>query len=186
MSAPMQLRRLSRSTGRAPRYGADRVTSARGVSVKVCGASRASSRLGRLRRGRRGSIRETMWATACGIRPRASGGSACYRSATATRYPRVRNQGHVLVHGKRAPVIGVTRWTRPVDLTAIPEAAAWDEVVLMGGRVKSPHTTWRRGRARFLRVLTGWRSRLPRVYLDSAIPEDSIQAKPEPAGSIGV
>jgi len=36
-------------------------------------------------------------------------------------------------------------------------------------------------------VLTGWRSRLPRVYLDSAsAQEDSIQAKPEPAGSIGV
>jgi len=36
-------------------------------------------------------------------------------------------------------------------------------------------------------VLTGWRSRLPRVYLNSAREEgESIQVKPEPAGSIGV
>ena len=106
-------------------------------------------------------------------------------------YPRVRNQGHVLVHGKRAPVIGANAMdSTMVDLTAIPEAVAWDEVILMGRQGESeitPHdlAAWK-GTVSY-EVLTGWRSRLPRVYLNSAkAAEESIQAKPEPAGSIGV
>ena len=106
-------------------------------------------------------------------------------------YPRVRNQGHVLVHGKRAPVIGAKSMDSPmVDLTAIPEAGAWDEVVLMGQQGDSeitPHdlAAWK-GTVSY-EVLTGWRSRLPRVYLNSARSEEGLkQAKPEPAGSIGV
>ena len=106
-------------------------------------------------------------------------------------YPRVRNQGHVLVHGKRAPVIGANAMdSTMVDLTAIPEAAAWDEVVLMGRQGESeitPHdlAAWK-GTVSY-EVLTGWRSRLPRVYLDSLIVEGELkQVKPEPAGSIGV
>jgi len=104
-------------------------------------------------------------------------------------YPRVRNQGHVLVHGKRAPVIGANAMdSTMVDLTAIPEAVAWDEVILMGRQGESeitPHdlAAWK-GTVSY-EVLTGWRSRLPRVYLDSAkAEEESIQAKPEPAGSV--
>ena len=106
-------------------------------------------------------------------------------------YPRVRNQGHVLVHGKRAPVIGANAMdSTMVDLTAIPEAAAWDEVVLMGRQGENeitPHdlAAWK-GTVSY-EVLTGWRSRLPRVYLDSIIAEGNLkQVKPEPAGSIGV
>tara|TARA_Y100001968_G_scaffold275427_1_gene269140 strand:- start:3312 stop:4520 length:1209 start_codon:yes stop_codon:yes gene_type:complete len=106
-------------------------------------------------------------------------------------YPRVRNQGHVLVHGKRAPVIGANAMdSTMVDLTTIPEAAAWDEVLLMGRQGESeitPHdlAAWK-GTVSY-EVLTGWRSRLPRVYLNSALEEgESIQAKLEPAGSIGV
>ena len=40
-------------------------------------------------------------------------------------YPRLRNQGHVLVGGKRAPVIGANSMDATmVDLSAIPEASA--------------------------------------------------------------
>ena len=97
----------------------------------------------------------------------------------------------MLVHGKRAPVIGANAMdSTMVDLTAIPEAAAWDEVVLMGRQGESeitPHdlAAWK-GTVSY-EVLTGWRSRLPRVYLDSLIAEGNLkQVKPEPAGSIGV
>jgi alanine racemase len=48
-------------------------------------------------------------------------------------YPRVRNQGHVLIRGKRAPIIGgVSMDAIAVNLTSIPEANLWDEVTLLG------------------------------------------------------
>ena len=101
-------------------------------------------------------------------------------------FPRVRNQGHVLVHGKRAPVIGANSMdSTMVDLTAIPEAIAWDEVVLMGrqGESKiSPHdlAAWK-GTVSY-EVLTGWRSRLPRIYHEPLRKEGvPAQAKPEAA-----
>ena len=106
-------------------------------------------------------------------------------------YPLVLNLGHVVVHVKRAPVIGANAMdSTMVDLTTIPEAAAWDEVLLMGRQGKSeitPHdlAAWKGTVSS--EVLTGWRRRLPRVYLNSAREEgESIQDKLEPAGSIGV
>ena len=87
-------------------------------------------------------------------------------------YPRVRNEGHVLVHGKRAPIIGANAMdSTMVDLTDIPEAAAWDEVVLMGRQGDCEITAhdlaaWK-GTVSY-EVLTAWRSRLPRIHLDTA------------------
>ena len=84
-------------------------------------------------------------------------------------YPRVRNEGHVLVHGKRAPIIGANAMdSTMVDVTDIPEAAAWDEVVLMGRQGDCKITAhdlaaWK-GTVSY-EVLVGWRSRLPRIHL---------------------
>lgn len=49
-------------------------------------------------------------------------------------YPRFQsNSGHVLVRGKRAPVVGtVCMDTVMVDVTDIPEACVGDEVTLIG------------------------------------------------------
>ena len=101
-------------------------------------------------------------------------------------FPRVRNQGHVLLQGKRAPVIGANSMdSTMVDLTAIPEAIAWDEVVLMGRQGESeisPHdlAAWK-GTVSY-EVLTGWRSRLPRIYHEPSREEGvPAQAKPEAA-----
>src|SRR3974377_1098466 len=48
-------------------------------------------------------------------------------------FPRVRNQGGALIHGKRAPLIGgIAMDALMVDITDIPEARMWDEAVIMG------------------------------------------------------
>ena len=48
-------------------------------------------------------------------------------------FPRLRNQGYVLVHGERAPVIGGNAMNATmVDITKIPQVQTWDEVVLVG------------------------------------------------------
>lgn len=86
-------------------------------------------------------------------------------------YPRVRNQGHVLVGGKRAPIIGANSMdSTMVDLSSIPEASIWDEVVLMGeqGDIQiTPHdlAAWK-GTVSY-EVITAWRNRLPRIYINS-------------------
>lgn len=78
------------------------------------------------------------------------------------------NQGHVLVHGRRAPVLGrVCMDITLVDVTDIPQARAGDEVVLYGRQGSEeisinyiahtfdtiPHT-----------VMTAVSARVPRVY----------------------
>ena len=48
-------------------------------------------------------------------------------------FPRVRNQGCVLIGGRRAPLVGgVAMDAFMVDTTDLPEVRLWDEVVLMG------------------------------------------------------
>src|SRR5262249_30576428 len=48
-------------------------------------------------------------------------------------FPRVRNQGYALIHGRRAPLVGgVAMDAFMVDITDIPQARVWDEAVLMG------------------------------------------------------
>jgi alanine racemase len=48
-------------------------------------------------------------------------------------FPRVRNQGCALIHGRRAPLVGgIAMDALMVDVTDIPEAQKWDEAVIMG------------------------------------------------------
>jgi len=85
-------------------------------------------------------------------------------------YPRLRNNGHALIAGRRAPVIGGNAMDATmVDITDIPEAGLWSEVVLMGCQGNEQVTArdvaqWK-GTVTY-EVLVSWRSRLPRVYLD--------------------
>ena len=47
--------------------------------------------------------------------------------------PRVRNAGHVLIHGHKAPIVGGNAMDATmVDVTHIPEVRQWDETVLLG------------------------------------------------------
>ena len=86
-------------------------------------------------------------------------------------YPRLRNCGWVLIHGQRAPIIGANAMDAiMVDLTNLPQARLWDDVVLLGTQgteVISVHdvATW--GQTVSYNILTGWRDRLPRLYLGS-------------------
>jgi len=84
-------------------------------------------------------------------------------------FPRVRNQGCALIRGRRAPLIGgVAMDALIVDITEIPEAQLWDEAVLMGQQGNeeiSVHEIARLKSSVSYDVLTGWRGRLPRIYL---------------------
>ena len=83
-------------------------------------------------------------------------------------YPRLRNQGHVLLHGHRVPLVGgVTMDALMVDLATVPEAQIGDEAVLLGSqgseRITVQELASLRGTVTY-DVLTGLRGRLPRVY----------------------
>ncbi|RMF61375.1 MAG: alanine racemase [Calditrichaeota bacterium] len=85
-------------------------------------------------------------------------------------YPRVRNQGEVLIHGRRAPIIGGNAMdAMMVDVTDIPETRLWDEVVLMGRQgdeeIDAHEIAGLKGSVSY-DILAGWRSRLPRIYLE--------------------
>jgi alanine racemase len=84
-------------------------------------------------------------------------------------FPRVRNQGCALVHGRRAPLVGgVAMDAITVDITDIPEAQLWDEAVLMGRQGDeeiSVHEVARLKSSVSYDVLVSWRGRLPRIYL---------------------
>lgn len=84
-------------------------------------------------------------------------------------FPRVRNEGHVLVGGCRAPLVGgVAMDALMVNLTDIPKADVGSEVVLLGrqGQLEiCVHEVARLKKSVSYDVLVGWRSRLPRVYL---------------------
>lgn len=84
-------------------------------------------------------------------------------------YPRVRNEGHALLHGQRVPIVGgVSMDALTVDVTDVPQAALGDEVVLMGsqdGEDITPHELAALKRSVSYDILTNWRARLPRRYL---------------------
>ncbi len=86
-------------------------------------------------------------------------------------FPRLRNTGYVLLHGKRAPIIGGNAMdAMMIDITDIPDARLWDEVVIMGKQGDdeiSVHdlATW--GGTVSYDIMTRWSARMPRVYLES-------------------
>jgi alanine racemase len=85
-------------------------------------------------------------------------------------FPRVRNQGFGLVRGRRAPLVGgVAMDALTLDVTDIPEAQTWDEVVLMGRQGTDEITVHELAKLKSsvsYDVLTNWRSRLPRVFVN--------------------
>lgn len=86
-------------------------------------------------------------------------------------FPRVRNEGAVLVHGKRAPLVGgVSMDAITVDLTDIPEARIWDECVVMGSQGRETidaNEVAALKKSVSYDVLTNWRGRLKRIHLSA-------------------
>lgn len=84
-------------------------------------------------------------------------------------FPRVRNQGFVLIRGRRAPLVGgVSMDALTVDITEIPEAGLYDEAVVMGRQGAEEITVHEVARLKgsvSYDVLAGWRGRLPRIQL---------------------
>jgi alanine racemase len=93
-------------------------------------------------------------------------------------FPRVRNEGCALIHGRRAPLLGgIAMDALMVDITDIPQAQMWDEAVLMGKQGDEEITV--RDIAKLKSsvtydVLTSWRLRLRRK---------SVNGKSNPAKS---
>jgi alanine racemase len=94
-------------------------------------------------------------------------------------FPRVRNEGDALIHGRRAPIVGgIAMDALMVDITDIPQAQMWDEAVLMGRQGGDEITV--RDIAKLKNsvtydVLTNWRLRLRRKSVNGK----SISAKSE-------
>jgi alanine racemase len=86
-------------------------------------------------------------------------------------FPRVRNEGGVLIHGQIAPLIGgIAMDALMVDITDIPQAQMWDEAVIMGRQGEKEITA--RDIAKLKNsvtydVLTAWRLRMRRKHVDS-------------------
>jgi alanine racemase len=87
-------------------------------------------------------------------------------------FPRVRNQGFALIRGRRAPIVGgVAMDALTIDITGIPEAELWEEAVLMGRQGNEDITVHEVAKLKnsvSYDVLTSWRSRLPRVYINQS------------------
>jgi len=81
-------------------------------------------------------------------------------------FPRVRNQGDALIHGKHAPLVGgIAMDALMVDVTEIPEAQMWDEAVIMGRQGDQEITVHDLAKLKnsvSYEVLTSWRLRLRR------------------------
>ncbi|MDZ7290646.1 MAG: alanine racemase [candidate division KSB1 bacterium] len=88
----------------------------------------------------------------------------------ADGFPRVRNTGWVLVRGQRAPIIGSNAMDATmIDITGIPETRLWDEVVVMGKQGDdeiSVHDLAAWGGTVSYDIMTRWRKRMPRVYVE--------------------
>ena len=87
-------------------------------------------------------------------------------------FPRVRNEGFALVQGRRVPIVGgVSMDAVTVDVTELPEVRLGEEAVLMGRQGSeeiTAHDVAALKRSVSYDILTGWRSRLPRVYRGGA------------------
>ncbi len=100
-------------------------------------------------------------------------------------FPRVRNEGCALIHGKRAPIVGgIAMDALTVDITEVPEAQRWDEVVIMGrqgGEEITVHDIARLKNSVSYDVLTKWQLRLRRKSVN---PKDAPpKTKAEPAAA---
>lgn len=86
----------------------------------------------------------------------------------ADGFPRVRNEGHVLLAGARAPLAGgVAMDALMVDITDLPGVAVGDEAVILGRQGQeeiTAHELAALKRSVSYDLLAGWRARLPRVY----------------------
>ena len=86
-------------------------------------------------------------------------------------FPRVRNLGHVLIHGRRAPIVGgVTMDALFVDVTDIPQARMWEEAVIMGRQGDEEITARDIAALRnagTYEVLTNWQLRLGRKTVNA-------------------
>jgi alanine racemase len=86
-------------------------------------------------------------------------------------FPRVRNEGSVLLHGHHAPLVGgIAMDALMVDVTDIPQAQMWDEAVIMGRQGAYEITA--RDVAKLKNsvtydVLTNWRLRLRRKNVNA-------------------
>jgi len=87
-------------------------------------------------------------------------------------FPRVRNQGDALIHGKRAPLVGgIAMDALMVDVTDIPEAQMWDEAVIMGRQGDQEITVHDMAKLKgsvSYEVLTSWRLRLRRKCVNGS------------------
>jgi alanine racemase len=85
-------------------------------------------------------------------------------------FPRLRNIGYVLLHGKRAPVIGGNAMdAMMIDISDIPQARLWDEAVIMGKQGDdeiSVHDLAAWGGTVSYDIMTRWSVRMPRIYLE--------------------
>ncbi|WP_205880929.1 alanine racemase [Limisphaera ngatamarikiensis] len=95
-------------------------------------------------------------------------------------FPRVRNTGHVLIRGQRAPLVGgVAMDAFAVDITHIPEADLGDEAVLLGRQGTETITAFDLATLRqsvVYEALVCWQPRLPRHY----IPATAAPSVPAP------
>jgi alanine racemase len=92
-------------------------------------------------------------------------------------FPRVRNEGCALIHGRRAPLLGgIAMDALMVDITDIPQAQMWDEAVIMGKQGNEEITV--RDIAKLKNsvtydVLTSWRLRLRRKSVNGSNQNDT-------------
>jgi alanine racemase len=87
-------------------------------------------------------------------------------------FPRVRNDGGALIHGKRAPLVGgIAMDALMVDVTHIPEAQMWDEAIIMGRQGADEITVHDVAKLKgsvSYEVLTSWRLRLRRKCVNGS------------------
>jgi alanine racemase len=85
-------------------------------------------------------------------------------------YPRVRNQGEVLLHGQRARIVGgVSMDAITIDISRIVEAKQWDEVTLLGRNGLEEITIHEIAGLRnsvSYDAMVSWSARLPRRYIE--------------------
>jgi len=99
-------------------------------------------------------------------------------------FPRVRNQGAVLIHGRRAPIIGgIAMDALMADITDIPQAGMWDEAVIMGrqgGEEITVHELAKLKNSVTYDVLTNWRLRLRRKTVGGDAMLEHMPVNPSP------